>query len=162
VGWNLIQPDSMSPSKLYFLALTGVFVGVAAALLAVQVGPRDFPYYVVGIALLSLAATMFAVWFLRLWLVGRVDRNIEGRITAGVLRSAAMLAITTVGVMFATFLLIAYLFLALSLHWDLTRWGQAIVSVVAAHIALRMILGLILNLGLIAQRRSSGPAPIDI
>jgi hypothetical protein len=159
---NTIQPDSISPSGLYLLALTGIAVGVVVASIAVQVGPREYPYTMVGIALLSLASAMFAVWLLRLWLVGRVDCNVEERISPLVSRSAAKLAITTVGMSFATFLVIAYLFLGLFLHWDLTRWGQVIVSVVAVHMALRMILGLVLNVGLIANRRSVPTTAIDI
>src|SRR4029079_3751385 len=109
MAWNLFRPNSISPSRLYAFALAGVTMGVLVGLLAIRIEPSEFPYIWLGLTLVGLASTSLVAWLLRLWLVGRVDRNIEGRISPSVLRPAGSLAIASVGMSVAMFLLIAYL-----------------------------------------------------
>jgi len=47
-------------------------------------------------------------------------------------------------------------------HWSLTRWGQALISVVAVHMTLRMLIGLLLNIGLMVHRSAAATSATDI
>ena len=97
---------------------------------------------------------MLIVWLVRLQLVGRVARNIEGRISQAISQLGVLLVVGKLGVLVVTFLLIILLVLGILLEWDLSRWGQAMISVVALHMMLRVVLGIVVNVGLITHRHS--------